>query len=367
MSIPASGSTPGQNYAASNPDEALHFGGFFPQQADFLPDYYASKQLARKKKPNGFYTLFKSPKISDFLPPSPQKNSSQNWLGKFFGGLAVLSSLGFAGIFAFARPRTAIIDWFSNLKKRIRSKSSSTPSSNNPTHSPSPIQNTMIEKIEALPIGRLTLNQLFGPNLKEHDALQRSGYSCYVLTAIDQILQHHNAEAMLAHIQVYKLDAKNFEIRFHNQQPVQVNLTDLSKGSTASCSYPGIPILEQAYLATKPIKQRTEWDDYNFAMRAFIPNSEWPHAKQITIIPGLSDLGDAWQSMNNALVQHRSNPMQTAFIGARINKNHWLSVRLDESTDTQIACWNPQHGTELQKFTYEEFLKLDTLGSGRTT
>jgi len=186
-----------------------------------------------------------------------------------------------------------------------------------------------------------------------------------VLTAIDQILQHHNAEAMLSHIHIQKLDNSTFEVRFHSQQPVQVKLSDLTKGDAASCSYPGIPILEQAYIATKPVKQRTEWDDYRVAIGTFVDRDNRPNSDLITIIPRISDLGDAWQNMNNALINHRSNPMQTPFIGARINQNHWLSVRLDESTDNIIKCWNPQHGPKLQEFTYEEFLKLDTLGSGR--
>src|SRR4051812_25885987 len=104
MSVPASGSTPGQNYAAINPDEALHFGGFFPQKADFLSDHYASQQLSHKKKPNGFYTLFNSPKQYALMPLPPQKNASPNWLGKLFGGFSIVSVLVTAGLFSFRKP-----------------------------------------------------------------------------------------------------------------------------------------------------------------------------------------------------------------------------------------------------------------------
>jgi|GEM_PF-1408431 len=124
MSLPASGSTHGQNYAAIKSDEALYFGSIFSQKMDFLPDQFINKSLINPKKPSLFSTFFKTQTLSDFSPSTSPQQSAPKWSNLLWSGFAILSTLVTVGLFSFKKPRTAILDWFSNLKKRFRSQNS---------------------------------------------------------------------------------------------------------------------------------------------------------------------------------------------------------------------------------------------------
>jgi hypothetical protein len=278
-------------------------------------------------------------------PPPPEPglikrlfSSKFTWGGLTIGGLGGLE-------FWARRQGTTIIGqlrkWMGNASSLVSNPAS--PQSLSKTLRPIP---NYIEalKAKAIPNGQqLTLEELFGTNLKNNTSRQQSGYSCYVLSALDNILQHPQAENMLKAITVRKLSDTAFEVNFHKGSAIEVTVNDLRASDVATSDHLGVPLLEQAYLKTLPENERREYGESLHVFEALVPERLLPSST------GLKEYrandSDYKTYLQQLIQDSKDHPDNTPLLSIGSHA-HIRSLRLHASNKNEIAYFEPFAGAQ---------------------
>jgi hypothetical protein len=183
----------------------------------------------------------------------------------------------------------------------------------------------------------LSIQALFGNDLKSITFKQGSTSTCYLLSALDNIFQHPQGQKILDLIKIKKI-GQDYEVQFPGQpRPITVYHDEL--GRYVESTTPGVAILEQAYLKIREAEAPSTSDTTNNALvrmfganRVHLPSTEETNLEtSAQMQPLVREYADIW----------------TATTRGRTTGGHYYSVRLNPENPQQIRVVNPYDTEEM--------------------
>jgi hypothetical protein len=201
------------------------------------------------------------------------------------------------------------------------------------------------------PIGRLTTEQVFGPDPSKITFRQQGGNTCYLLSALDNILHHPQCKRILAQIRFEKTE-EGYRITFPGQaQPIAIKPSDI-RSNGVHCDNLGIRLLEAAYF--KIPDSQIQWgrfDTTNLALRRIFGDRIVATAAQ-----SVQDYAPIDQSMQLGHLLDTEADIWTATKrvknaeGQPINTgNHYFSIRSVPGHNDQVHLIDPFNTNQVFK------------------
>jgi hypothetical protein len=262
------------------------------------------------------------------------------------------------------------------------------PSASRPT---SPRQNpfTLARPVTPPLPNALPVRTLFGPRIAGTNFCQHAPLNnCYMLAAMDGILRHPRAEALLAQIPIQR-DGADYLVHFPSQRaPIRVTPADLAgRGARlAHAAHPGLSIIEQGYLKL-PGATPGRFDGFSeamtrmFGIRADVVqlqhngrNAWRPGEAQRLQVVGPVDFTPAErrQVFEGILTQLRTetNPDSANIYAAMLREGatshigdhhlvgaHYYAIRIPESSATEVVLGDPLDTRRTFRLSMTDFLE----------
>jgi hypothetical protein len=237
---------------------------------------------------------------------------------------------------------------------------------------------------DVVPVRTLFGPRIAGTNFCQHGPLN----NCYMLSAMDGILRHPRAESILEQIPIRR-EGADYLVHFPSQRaPIRVTLADLAgRGARLrESTYPGLSILEQAYLKL-PGATPGRFDGFSeamtrmFGLRADVVQLQYngrnawrPGQAQRLQVVGPVDFTPAERRevFEGILTQlrnetnHESANIYAAILregassrvgGHHLVGAHYYAIRIPESSATEVVLGDPLDTRRTFRLSMTDFLE----------
>jgi hypothetical protein len=219
-----------------------------------------------------------------------------------------------------------------------------------------PVQGTQKKKkVSTAGVKRLSVQDLFGSDLRAIRFNQNYGNTCYLLSALDNIFAHPQGHHILNQIQFEKT-VEGYNVKFPGQ-PHKISVRESELHGTGVISRTkGVQLLEAAYLKIPGVRPG-EYDNTSVALRHMFGNrlshpdaiGDGPDIFESSQMSALvDDYADIWTAT-------RKTVTPTGRLGAG---EHYYSLRLNPRRPNEIRVVNPFDTSEPTR-TYNSIDALD--------
>lgn len=221
--------------------------------------------------------------------------------------------------------------------------------------------------VNNLSMGELSVQELFGPDLKDITFQQEGATACYLLSGLDGILRHPQGKRLLDKIDFHKT-AEGYQVKFPGQpEAILVKEKDLGKNVTSKSL--GVKLIEAAYLKIPGVNPNKIGETGDALYKMFnVFDKENFHTIKIDKSPHTSKFigenafkySQRKPHLQACILQAKSNIKHYADIMTAITNDggHYYSIRLADSTSNQIALTDPFNTRVHRMVPIDQFLDM---------